>query len=214
MHKSKLVLIAVAALAAVGVAGGAVAQDAAAPPGDTPPLALQAGGYAEPVAGADDAQLASFGVLRRTRTDNDALDRAAAQVVAAGIEDSLAANPAQSRRALATDTGATLYVLPAQGALCLVASAGVDTCNTTEAARAGYVLVVSPIGIGGTRVAGIAPDGVDSATLAMKDGSELTTKVSDNVYAFETGGSPDNIAAVAWDDGSAVHRIAIPSSST
>jgi hypothetical protein len=213
MHKRKIALIAAGVLAAMGITGGAIAQDSASPPGDTPPLAFQAGGYAEPVSGPDAAQRGSFGVLRRARTGNDSLDQVAAQAIASGFQDSLGANPAQSRRALTTDAGATLYVLPAHGAVCLTSSAGVDTCNTTEAAREGYVLITSGIGIGGARIAGMTPDGVETVTLAMKDGSQLTTKVSDNVYAFEIAGTPDEADAVAWDDGTWVHRISVPSSS-
>jgi hypothetical protein len=208
MSKQKL-LLPLATLAAAGiVAGGvAVAGESAAPPQDTPPLAISSTGYASPVQSADDNQRRSFGILRRTRTSKDELTGEGARIVATGAQPAVAANPDLSQNALTTPSGATVWVVPGNGSLCLVSSAGTDMCNTTEAGQAGYVAGVEPVGLSGYRVQGMAPDGVTSTTLELADGTTQRTDVQANVYAFEIPGDGSDIRAVSWSDANGVHRI-------
>lgn len=198
-----------ATLVAAGVvaAGVAVAERSAAPPEDSPGLAISSTGYASPVASADAAQRRAFGILRRTRSSGDALTGEGARVVAMGAQSAVAANPSLSQDALTTPSGTTLWVVPGDGAVCLVSSAGSDMCNTTEQAQAGYVAGVEPVGLSGYRVQGMVPDGVTGTTLELADGSTRRTDVTANVYAFEIPGDGLDIRAVSWSDEDGVHRI-------
>jgi hypothetical protein len=92
-----------------------------------------------------------------------------------------------------------LWLLPGSGGMCMLAMMGsgphpgAGSCASTAEASAGRLMGIweslSPSGVvQETTIAGVAPDGVTSATAVGTDGSTATSPVTDNAYVVhETG---------------------------
>jgi hypothetical protein len=151
------------------------------------------------------ALLKAFGILRRDRTDADALPaRALAALKARG----LAPVDPQSARLLRVSGAAHAWVVPVPD---VNASAPIGCARSVHAVREGLAVVAlgqAPAGGGGTLtdlergqaaasvdqcagahrdmlgVSGIVPDGVDAVFVTAPDGTATRADVQDNGYAF------------------------------
>jgi hypothetical protein len=151
-----------------------------------------------------DALKSAFGILRRERTDADALP---AKALAALRAQRLEPVDPQSARLLRADGAARAWVVPVPD----VDAAGPLRCVRGGAAREGLAVVAvggAPVGGGGALrdlqrgqapatadpcagadrsmlgVSGVVPDGVEAVFVTAADGTATRADVHDNGYAF------------------------------
>lgn len=182
-----------------GVAAGTlasavgIAMAATNPPAPAP--ADPARRAATPVAAVDARQLAMLGVLRRPLAPGDDLPASAKAMIADGSGPDLGANPALARLALTTSLGEKLYVVPAQGWVCLTSSAGTGGCTPTDQVGEGYGVGLSGIP-SGYRVAGLVPDGVSRVVVrGPTETATATATPANNAWQVDVTFEP---TAVAW----------------
>lgn len=147
-----------------------------------------------------------FGVLRRAATTDDKLPQDALQVSA-----NYGSIPDAARKARDTTHGA-LYVIPgADEAICLMDQHGAGSCNGLGAD--GEVRLVTTIdhvpwlADGQVEIRGLAPDGVDSVIVALRDGGEQRLDVINNVFDGVLPGGPKTIT---FDDGRSLEAPWMP----
>jgi hypothetical protein len=210
MHFSKRTKAVTAiAIAAIATGGAAIAQGGAAPegpPGAQTPAASPPGSErAVDVVGETVA--ASVGALRRPRTADDALPPNVAKYVEwAPLRG---ANGRLARKALSKE-GQDLYLLPGNGVVCLLVTgsgggAAGPSCRTpaqlrSESGGPGALGLHCPGGSAtelpaceGTRLFGVAPDGVDRVTVPIESGGSVSVPVVNNAYLIDTPGRPNEI---------------------
>jgi hypothetical protein len=163
--------------AVVAVGQGAGSNEAPLPGADpSPPFA------GPPTAVEVDSTLqSSFGVLRRARTSGDVLDQEKANAVVRQAPYGL--NLGLARRAGQWGSDA-VYVLPGDDSVCLLVDRPKSV--STQCARAAFALEGHGVGAAltpdGVAVTGLAPDGVDTVSVALPDGAVRKANVVNNVY--------------------------------
>jgi hypothetical protein len=196
-------------LVLVGLAsavGAAVAATGAPPP--EPAAAVPGERSATPIGAVDERQSGELAVLRRAATQADALPAALKAMIAAGSGPDLGANPALARLALTTRLGEKLYVVPAQGWVCLASAGGAGGCTPTDQIGEGYSVGLQPIP-SGYRVQGIVPDGAGRVEVRGAD-AVATAQPSGNVWEADVTFEPKT---VAWTggEGEKVVPVFVPS---
>lgn len=166
------------AAGSVTVASDDPASPAAAP---KPP-----GGSRPPVLSVPPEQAARFSVLRRPADAGDVLPYHAQRVIRLGAGPQFGANPALARRA-AAHAGPDVFLVPADGHLCIVTGDGGASCNRVDAALDGYLLITQSKGSGAARVHAALPDGVRRATVGT-DSGEAVADAEGNVVTVDTQG--------------------------
>lgn len=183
-------IVAFAAVAALcaAIAGGAVAVAGDSGNEESGPSRLQA-----QVAKVDPRLSQSFGLFR---TDE-------LQVEDPGREtgpNPFAQNTSLSR-AVSVERGGSVYVIPGDDAVCLGDQINYGhTCVSVDKAIAGKLLLVTIADprTPGTTVSGLAPDGVDHATIRLTTGKVLSVPVRDNVYDVALDEGAGEVVEVAW----------------
>lgn len=186
-HKRYLTVGCAAALALVGGAAAAFAQQES--PASTPalPPATIAGTGTEisdsPVQTTPVPSPAGFSVFNVVRTSPVAPDVSTAAVRDPQLQAAFGLTTSGART-VASSSGDAVIVTPGSNGLC-VSVGGAGTCNTVEAAQAGQLIGVQlcapDLPAGQMRVFGAQPDGVTSVTL---DAAVPTTiDVANNVYS-------------------------------
>jgi hypothetical protein len=172
-------------LMGVGLSAAAVADrpGASSEPQALPPRVA-------PTTHVDRAVEASFGVLRRDRTAAD-INAQVSAAMAGSLADRSGANAAMARLAVKEGDDA-LYAIPGVGSICsaLASEEGVDVgCTDAARAKAGYRVAVMATR-SGTKVYGLAPDGVPGVTVTRAAGGPMTVDVVDNGYIADVEGPP------------------------
>jgi len=170
----------------------------------------------EPRMTADQTQLA---ILRRPRTDTDALDAYDSQVFTNSPAAANGINVDLSRRAHGITSGAAWVIPGNAGNICLVAenaaavemnnepgpwqqhtrvygATGATNCTTIAAMDAGWFAgyAGSSETPGRFFTGGIVPDGVSEVTVALSDGSTATESVHDNTWMGLVSGAPQSVS--------------------
>jgi hypothetical protein len=204
MTVRRSVIKTVAVVAAAGsVAGVAVAATSGSEPAVPPERS------ATVVTAVDADQAALLGALRRPATAADDLSAGARDTVARGSGPALGANPELGRLGLTTPLGEHLYLVPAQGWVCLVSSTSSESCTPTDQLAAGYAVGLRVIP-SGYRLAGMVPDGVDQVDVRGSSTS-VTVTVGENAWEADVAFAP---TSVAWTGpaGEQVVPVAPPTS--
>jgi len=188
-----LVVCAGAASSGVAVLGGGVAAQADAV---QPPAGPVIGPPVPVVTSVNPSDAAAIGLLRAPVTANDAVPAAvAAAANVDGITAAYGVNFALARQANGLTDGQA-WVVPGDGALCLVVRGdvpgvqdanGSDSCGTAPEAVDGHMATValSARAPGWLLVAGVVPDGVSDVTMHLAGGARVEVAVHDNVYLEE-----------------------------
>jgi len=105
-------------------------------------------------------------------------------------------NPSLARAIKAPDgSGETWYVVPGNGAVCLVAS--FDLCGTTAQAKAGTVWASEVPGTPpyppdlSEKFVGLVPDGADTVVVRNHDGTTSSAPVANNTYSVDAKGASE-----------------------
>jgi hypothetical protein len=176
------------------------------------PLRLLAHSAAVPSTAATKA----FGVLRRPTTPGDDVRAAAGNGPITHAEWALSpgvgVDVSQARR-LGFKSAAKAWLVAGADNACLLfeqrSGDGVSAaCAPVDDVKAGRLYVASPQQDGSWRLVGIAPDGADSVTVQLSDGSTTTVGVTDNGYDAELAGRPVSVAFQAADG---AHQVSIVS---
>ncbi|MCW3047307.1 MAG: hypothetical protein JWO74_1591 [Solirubrobacterales bacterium] len=181
-RKRLTLLLAVGGAAALGVAGVAAVQA-----GDDHPDAI----YHEPASAVPRVSGAEAGV-----TDHVALFRAAN--ARRGMSSTLldpqmkahGANADAARLALTSPNGASVYLVPAAGGLCLASSDRRERgCSSTEDVLAGRTVGALTCAAGlphdQIELMGIVPDGASDVHLNLTDGTVQPIPVSSNTFVID-----------------------------
>jgi hypothetical protein len=185
----RFVIAGVVGTLGVGASAIALAQDGQSPQQPRPHQQRLA-----PTSAVDPELSASFGVLRRDQRAGDS-SPALTAVVGDSVAGYSGANPALTRLAL-TRKGEALYVIPGVNSVCsaLAGAEGIDIgCSEPARARAGYRMAVMATERG-TKLYGLAPDGVRSVTVQRAEGGPVTTDVVENGYIVEVTGAPTSLS--------------------
>ena len=152
---------------------------------------------AAPAASIEPALAAGVALMRRAQTEADAIP-ASLPVV---FSQASGANLALARR-VADGEGAEAWIVPGNGSTCILAQVrqyriGGAVCTTTAAALAGELNVQSASAQlpGAELVAGMTPDGVESVTMSLADGSTVSAPVRENIYLALIHGAVDSMSA-------------------
>jgi len=191
-------------VAAVMAASLSVALADTLSSGSVSPQAFNAGARATPVATADPADAAAFGILRQPVVAADAIPAAMMPPNDATNDEPsvgmMGANYALARKTTGLGGAGEAWVIPGDGVLCLRASAsfqrtpnalGGEVCTSDKAALAGQLQALSgsPVNVPGIMlVTGLVPDGVTSVSATLADGQTQTVAVHNNVYMLEVAG--------------------------
>jgi hypothetical protein len=188
MRISKTIIAATAALAVGGSTAAALAQSGQSAPGPAQPQPQPVGATAE--------QQAAFGVLRRAPGADDGDNRLVRRLAGAaqiGMD-------ADAARVVGRVDGLRVWLVPAQGALCLALEDDRDdsigiTCEPT----ADVVSRGTTIG-DGHRVFGLVPDGVPTVVVHAEGGRSATVGVgSDGLYTLGEGHVAVTVGSTAFD---------------
>jgi hypothetical protein len=191
MTGRRTLIKALAVVAGVGsVAGVAVAATTGGPPAPAPAEPQQRS--AQPIAAPDVQQQATLGILRRAVTRSDDAPQTVRDMVTKGSGPELGANAALARRAITTGLGEQLYVVPGQGWVCLMSSAGRSGCTPTTQITEGYAVQLQPIP-SGYRLAGLVPDGASRVDI-RGDADSATTAPSGNAWTVDVAFEPKSVA--------------------
>lgn len=95
------------------------------------------------------------------------------------------AQPDGARLARQTRQG-SIYLLPATDGFCLTSVSGLESgCYNSTAVSAASVICAPALPADTIEVFGVAPDGVESVTVKLADGTAVPTKVIGNVYVYQ-----------------------------
>jgi hypothetical protein len=182
-----LILAATGGVALAGAGTSPAGTGAAVPPASEAP----------PASAVEPALLDAFALMRRGQTQADVIPAS----VQPAFSQASGANPALARR-VSDGAGTEAWLVPGNGSACILARApayaiGGAVCVPTASARAGELDVqgASSQLPGGELVAGVVPDGVESVTLHLADGSSLEAPVREGVYLALVRGAVTSIAA-------------------
>jgi hypothetical protein len=148
--------------------------------------------------GASATQLAVF---RRPASSADALPAYLRQAAAGWLEPT--ADLADSRRALVTSAGASIYLVPSEGGVCLIDSrVTLTSCWSAQALAAGAGAAsdeCSPaLGSNTVEIAGVVPDGASDPEVLLNDGAAEPLPVEGNAYAQEYPRSGPLPTQIRW----------------
>ncbi len=208
-----VVLAACSALAAIG-SGVALATttDSSTPPpyaAGTPPVDQPVvSSPVPPVSSPAVALLASFGVLRRSHV---AADAAPSDIIDRDTLDR-GANPALARLAT-TVKSQSVYVVPADGGLCLLSTSFLAMdCFSTADLKSGVqmeTIVCSPyLDPSEVELFGLIPDGVSQMHATYSDGASKPVAVSGNVFVIDAPRSGPYPTELGWHDAHGDHTRA------
>jgi hypothetical protein len=126
----------------------------------------------------------SFGVFRRARSSQrdalPSLDPAARVTEGENVR--------LSRRAAATPSGDSYYLVPGRNSICLFGENGSGGCTGIERAMRGDLIVslcAPRLAEDQLRVIGMFPDGVASVTFELADGTAVEVPVQQNALAAD-----------------------------
>lgn len=150
--------------------------------------AAPAAGVPEPAQALEGKQLRAFSILRHRP---DPPSRRQARAMEAVVEGrGFGLMPAYAQ-AVKTRTGETAWVVPGKGFVCVMGSEPlVAGCDTTArvAARGMSVVAITPAPLAQDRKAytlfGVAPDGVERATVRREGGRAVAVPVAHNVFSY------------------------------
>lgn len=183
------------------LAGGIAIADAATS-GPTPVQPQPGTSYA-PVSATPQEMVASFSALQGAPSAGDKLDAMAQSSIMRGPAPDLGANPDLGKFAGRDAEANLVYVVPAQGWLCLTGSDGASTCNTLDKALQGYLIGTVQRADGTKLVRGLVPDG--SSVIKLMGAVTTTVQVSNNVYSAVVG---QDVKEMDFTDGNGVaHKI-------
>lgn len=216
MHKTRIATaVTAASIAAIVGAGAAISQDQPPPAATPAPPPTPAGDVqgpqstSRPITQAVEPGAARvFGVLRRAQGPGDAVPAEAARVIGEGDAAFFGANPRLARFAQRT-ASASLYLVPANGHVCLVsvtAAGSGMTCSSVDQAAAGYLIQTERVGAEGVRVQGVMPDGVEKVKVTGNRDSEGV--VQGNAYSVDFSENPGDLTWTGTNG--APHRLAVP----
>jgi hypothetical protein len=190
------------------LAVGASTAIAATSAGPVPPSAYASGQRSEAVTAVDAADLAAFDLLKAPVTAADLPPASATTGLESGsFVGMFGANLNLARRATGFAAGAA-WLVPANGALCLLADStlnsagapvaetpGAAVCASDNRATAGEMELetAGPAAPGMDFAAGAVPDGTTSVVFTLADGTQVPVPVHDNVYMAETHGAISSI---------------------
>lgn len=145
--------------------------------------------HAEPVPAVEPEQAESIEALRRDRTSDDALPLQWRGALTQGdaADERWGANPHLSRR-----TAPGVWIVPGDDYVCVANSSPGEGalgfgCAANDDVKRG-LLAPSDVDQNGNGVlTGVLPDGVETVTLADRDGSERTVSVKHNTYRAAIG---------------------------
>jgi hypothetical protein len=114
------------------------------------------------------------------------------------------ANPSLARLAVTTN-GQSVYLVPADGGVCLVSSSFLAAgCFTTDAADTGIhfeKIICSPyLSSSEVELFGLAADDVTNVAITMSDGSQQTPDVSSSVFVVDSPKSGPYPISISWND--------------
>jgi hypothetical protein len=121
-----------------------------------------------------------------------------------GYAPAAAANPALAKLALVTPQGASIYVVPTAGGVCVLDSSGVvtATCATTDQITAGEALAgttCSPsLPNGQIEVAGVVPTGAQNPIVTLSNGTTQPLSVKNNVFVIRTAQLAPLPTTIQW----------------
>jgi hypothetical protein len=182
MMSYRRILIALACVCAMVVAGGAIATAGDDPAPDPVPESQDAA--ADPVTTVQSDQAGEIRQLRRDRTADDAMPAQWDHEITEGEgkDQTWGANPDLSRR-----TAPGTWIVPGDGYVCVANSTPGESalglgCATPEDVERGLLAPADVDENGNGVLTGVLPDGVSEVTLVDKDGSTRTAPVERNTY--------------------------------
>lgn len=189
-------MIALTSVSLVLAAGSVTLAASGSGPGPQAPDEGDSRPHRAPVTAVPADQAAAFGVLRREAGPGDQLPPAALRAVVEGPQADFGANPALARRAAANAAG-DLFLVPADGQLCLVTADGSAACNRPADAVRGYLVLVQSRGAGAARVSAALPDGVRRVEVASRGASTAAgADVEANVATVDAAGELEALSFV------------------
>jgi hypothetical protein len=162
-----------------------------------------------PAATADSEAKRAFGVLRRARRAEDEMGPAARGVTDEGsLGRHHNVDPAEARR-VAPAARTKVWVAPGDGSICLLnlpsgADGAATSCTPVDDAENGEGVVTVSYSKDQVDIFGIVPDGVDTVTLELADGTTQRLRVRDNVY-FASAAAPSK--TITFEDPAGKRRV-------
>lgn len=125
--------------------------------------------------------------------------------VGSGSPSFVGGNAALARLALTAEDGDRIYVVPAQGGVCIQSSLGrAAGCFSEDVALKGNTastVVCSPyLPTDKLDVAGLLPDGARNVSATMNDGTIRSVSVENNAYLLHLDRSGPLPTTIEWDD--------------
>lgn len=186
LASGSIVLASTCGVALAGAVSAGSGTDGPVPPASEAP----------PANSVEPTLSAAFALLRRTQTQADAIP---ASTVA--FSQASGANPLLARR-VSDGQGAEAWLVPGNATACILARVprygiGGAVCMPVSSARAGQLDVQSASSQlpGSELVAGAMPDGVESVTLHLADGSSVEAAVREDTYLALVRGAVNSITA-------------------
>lgn len=190
-------LAACCCLLALGGGSALALAGAGHDPGGPVPPAPESGSANAPAPAVEPTLAAEVSLLRRARTEADAVPAS----IPVAFSSASGANLALARR-VADGRGAEAWIVPGRGSTCILSQLqqyrlGGAVCVSSAAAAAGELNVQSagdqlP---GAELVAGMTPDGVSAVVMRLTDGTSVTAPVHENVYLALVRGAVSSISA-------------------
>lgn len=178
-------------------------------------LVLSGSGDTAGAGAVDEKTRAVFGVFRAERTIDDEMPGNAEEALHQAGDVQPGESVALSRRVAYPGTDAFLW--PMDGGVCHASVAGSGCVPTGLVEENGVALGVQTRldlrthTYRDVRVFGLARDGIQAVRLRLDDGRQVSTAVRENTFmALDLEDRPE---AVAWEDDSGRHSVAVPGQS-
>lgn len=112
------------------------------------------------------------------------------------------ADPAAAREARRSPNGGSVSIMPSSGGFCIASSSGVESDCYDDPATVTATGVICAPGLqpDAVEVFGIAPDGIDTVTVSLEDGSRTTAAVEGNVYIYRAPKQLARPVSISWID--------------
>jgi hypothetical protein len=196
--RKRLLAIAAGSVVTLGTVGAVAIADKGSTPAPTPPSYSAASAPSSVVAN-------EIGVFKRASTSGDRVPQQYEELHWRG-EERFGANGYLSRRARLSPSGKPVYLIPGRESICMLNSSGTENfCAPQQAIAAGNANAISlcaprSLSTNDIEIAGILPDGVQTAVTVLSNGEQSPLNVEGNVYVADfarTGPLPETIQ---WTD--------------
>jgi hypothetical protein len=206
MRKKTLVKL-LATIAVVLCVGGGAAIALTTDNSDSAPTIYQAQTSRPTITATDTALTDAVATLRRRQTDADVLG---ADVRLDPYAEQHGANRALARRARLSPSGGSVYLVPADGGVCVASTDYLfEGCRSTEDAVTGSDMTAtdcSPfLPAGDLLVYGILPDSASDVSIGLADGTSVPASVDGNLLIYEASKSAPLPETVRWTSLGSAH---------